>query len=581
MRPRRWKRLSGKGRNNRKINDGMRQHSGYPRLFRAFAAALAAVLYLCSPPSASAEGNDERYFSDLKGIELMGQVYREVAEKYVDTLSISRLMYSAIDGMLETLDPYTVFLDEQQSRELGELTSSQYAGIGITIGSIESSIFVTSVEKGWPAAKAGMLVGDRITEVNGVRLKNKSLERVRELIKGNAGVPLTLAVNRRNSGRLTFRLMREEIRLSTVNFSGLVEGFGYIGLESFGTRTFEDVQRALAGIREEVATSGGPLKGIILDLRDNPGGLLDAAVDVTSMFVPEESPVVSIRGRSQGSTKAYRTMRAPEEPDIPLAILINARSASAAEIVSGAVQDLDRGILIGERSFGKGLVQSVIRLPYDNDLKLTTAKYYTPSGRLIQQEGNGATASLRDVLPRRKRTGSGHELFRTAAKRKVYGGGGIAPDIAVEPPAESPYLEQLRYRGMLFLFSLNHASDPLDSADSTALISAFSRFLKNHEFSYRSADEKRFEVFIQSFDEDGDRKKNMPLLEAVRDELERLRNDEVARAAGEVAVALREEIVRQRDPKAARRLELARDPLFGKTVEVLSAPRKYARLLRP
>jgi len=372
--------------------------------------------------------------------------YREVAENYVDTLSLSRLMYSAIDGMLETLDPYTVFLDEEQSRELGELTSSLYAGIGITIASIEDSIYVTSVVEGWPAAKSGMLVGDRITGINGVQLKEKSLDRVRELIKGNVGVSLTLAVSRRNSARLTFKLTREEVRLSTVSFSGLVEGFGYIGLESFGTRSFEDMQKALAGIREEVAKSGGPLRGIILDLRENPGGLLDAAVDVTSMFVPEESPVVSIRGRSSGSSKSYKTIRPPEEPEIPLAILINARSASAAEIVSGAVQDLDRGILIGGRSFGKGLVQSVIHLPYDNALKLTTAKYYTPSGRLIQKEEHSAAASARDVLPRLKSGGSRHEGFRTAAKRKVYGGGGIAPDIAVEPFVDSVYLEQLRYR---------------------------------------------------------------------------------------------------------------------------------------
>ncbi|KAA6231686.1 S41 family peptidase [Chlorobium phaeovibrioides] len=560
----------------------MKQHSGDHRLFMACAAALVIVFHLYSPPSLSAKAADDRYFSAVKGIELLGDVYREVAENYVDTLSISRLSYSAIDGMLEPLDPYTVFLDEEQSRELGELTNSQYAGIGITIASIEGSIFVTSVEKGWPAAKAGMRVGDRITEINGVQLKKKSLDRVRELIKGNAGVPLALAVARRNSGRLTFRLLREEIRLSTVTFSGLVDGFGYIGLESFGTRSFEDVQKALAGIREEAAHSGSPPKGIILDLRENPGGLLDAAVDVTSLFVPEESPVVSIRGRSAGSTKSYTTKRPPEESDIPLAILINARSASAAEIVSGAVQDLDRGILIGERSFGKGLVQSVINLPYDSALKLTTAKYYTPSGRLIQKEENGALASARDVLTPRKRDGDGHEVFRTAAKRKVYGGGGIAPDITVEAPGESAYLDQLRYRGMLFLFSLEQAASGVGaSPDSAALMPAFNHFLENHDFSYRSADQKRFDLFMESFDGGEGGKKSLQVLEAGRDELERLRKMEVAGAAEDVAVALREEIVRLCDPKAARRLELARDPLFRKAAEVLSAPRQYARLLRP
>lgn len=556
------------------------------RLLKASALSVA-LLSAGAPAPAVGSPSDGGYFGTLQSIDLFGEVTRQVAGSYVDSLDLSLLVYSGIDGMLETLDPYSVFLDSEESVELGELTSSQYAGIGITIASVREAIYVTSVEEGWPASKAGLRTGDRITAIDGVSLSSKSLDDVRALIRGEVGSPVTLSLLRSGGGSFSRRIDREEILLSTVEHASFLDGrpgIAYVSMSSFADRSGADLRASLEELRAGAVRSGVPMRGVILDLRENPGGLLDAAVDVVSSFVPKGSPVVSIRGRSADATHAYPTTLEPFDGELPLAVLINARSASAAEIVAGAVQDLDRGVVVGERSFGKGLVQSVIRLPYDNALKLTTAKYYTPSGRLIQKESGNAHGA-RDVLPRKRAGAGSDEVFRTSRKRKVYGGGGIMPDVSLPDPELPAYLDALYRKGMLFLFAREwrglHPEAPAPS-DSTALSRAFGEFQRAQEFDYRSdADRKLGELKKLLAEADGKDGKSggSEAFRLMEREVASLREREIGLAEDELKPALLEEVLLHYDERRAIDLELGRDPVVLKAADILSSPRTYRRMI--
>ena len=559
-------------------------------------AIMIALLFFCTLPSAlvvaaseqpaPAHSVDKEYFDILKSIDLLGEVYREVSSNYVDTINVSGLMYAGIDGMLRTLDPYTVFLDANDSDELDELTSGQYVGIGISIASIDGSVFVTSVVDGYPAAKAGIKVGDNIVTINNRRVRKMSLEEVKVLIKGPAGSLLTLQLERQGSSSLSVRLLREEIRVSAVSYSGILGGSGYIEMKSFGTRSADDVREAFQGLLRQASDQHIPLKGIILDLRNNPGGLLNVAVDVASLFVSNGSEVVSIRGRSPEMTKSYVTGTPPLDAALPLVVLINGQSASAAEIVACAIQYLDRGVIIGERSYGKGLVQSVIRISYNTSLKVTTSKYYTPSGRLIQKEANNAVSESRKVLPKAQGD-KASEVFFTKGKRKVYGGGGIMPDIQLSEPVSSPYFSALSKKGLLFLFSsdycVTHPVIPSQPLDRPALLASFADFLHSKKFDYTSDSEQRLNELKESI------KKVQPAntesvlqdLSALQQKIDQLKEQEILKESGNVAEALEVEILRHYNERMARTAELERDPAVTKAIELFSDSRSYSRILHP
>ncbi len=567
-------------------------------------AIVVALLFFCGVPSLTfsavsepsvhsvpsvsslpADSTDKEYFEIIKSIDLLGEVYREVSKSYVDKLNVSGLMYAGIDGMLRTLDPYTVFLDENDSDELDEMTSGQYVGIGISIASLDDEVFVSSVVDGYAAAKAGIRVGDSIVSINNERVRKMSLDKVKALIKGVAGTPLHFQLERQGLPPFSARLTREEVRLSTVSYSGIFGAVGYIEMKSFGARSTADLREALQGLVRQAAEQHLPLKGIILDLRNNPGGLLTVAVDVSSLFVPSGSAVVSIRGRSAKLDKSFVTETPPLDAQLPLAVLINTQSASAAEIVAGAMQDLDRGIVIGERSYGKGLVQSVVRLSYNTAVKVTTSKYYTPSGRLIQKESNNAVSELRKVLST-SHEGKASEVFYTKGKRKVYGGGGIMPDIQLSEQATSPYLSELRKRGLLFLFSSAYRSThpliPSQPIDRPALMALFADFLRGKKFVYTSESERRFNELKESMKkvqpENTERSQSLTLL---LQEIEQFKKQEIQKESASVAQELEVEVLRHYDERMARKAELDHDLVVKKAVELLSDSLKYAQILHP
>ncbi|MFZ4525839.1 MAG: S41 family peptidase [Chlorobium sp.] len=550
-----------------------------------FVAALLFFFCLSSSSLFAVSAHEKEYFDIIKGVDLFGEVYREVSTGYVDPLDVSELMNAGIDGMLRTLDPYTVFLDEEDSGELDEMTSGQYVGVGITIGIIDGVYFVTSVVEGYAAAKAGIRVGDSILAINNKEVKKASLVEVKALIKGTVGASLTIRLDRQGTPPFTVSLVREEVRSRSVSYAASIQEVGYIEMKNFSIHSANELRTALLGLLQQAKEQHKPLKGIILDLRNNPGGLLNAAVDVTSLFVRKGSEVVSIRGRAVEMAKSYKTEVSPLDATLPLVVLVNKESASAAEIVSGAIQDLDRGVIIGERSFGKGLVQSVIRLSYDNTLKLTTAKYYTPSGRLIQKESKPAHES-RKVLPKAPGNDAS-QVFYTKNRRKVYGSGGISPDVELSEMVASPYLTELRKKGMLFLFASHYSSSfpvmPPQPLDRHQLMVSFGNFLRDKKFVYSSESERRFNELKESMKkvqpEQNDTAQNS--FSSLRQEIDRLKEQEIEKESTGVAKALEVEILRHYNEPLARRAELDNDSEVTKAIEVLSDSGTYSSILHP
>lgn len=307
---------------------------------------------------------NENFFEITRNIELLGKVYREISTSYVDNIDVAQFMRAGIDGMLSTLDPYTVFMDEEESDDIEQITTGKYAGIGVSLGTdADGRVMIMSVTEGYAADKAGMRIGDVIIEVDGKNVKGKSLSEIRSMVRGDSDTELRLKVEREGERKpLDFVLIRREIIIKNVAYSGFVDdGIGYIKLERFSVNAAEEVASALRALQDSSKIKGQKLRGMILDLRDNPGGLLDAAVSIAGKFVPQGSVIVTTKGRDTTKVRSYTSPVAPLMLDVPLAVLIDGGSASASEIVAGAIQDLDRGVIIGTRSFGKGLVQTISR----------------------------------------------------------------------------------------------------------------------------------------------------------------------------------------------------------------------------
>lgn len=545
---------------------------------------LVVMLVLTGTALKPADNTEKEFFSIARNIELLGDVYGGVSENYVDTVDTAEFMYAGIDGMLETLDPYTVFLDKQESQELGELTSGQYAGIGVRISEIAGDVYIVSVFEGTPASEAGLRVGDRIVKVDRHAVEGKELDEVKNFIKGPSGSTVVLSVERYGQKRARrYRLTRQEVRVNSIRYAGLFGTVGYFEMSTFGNRSAEELGKAINDMRTAARINNHDMNAVILDLRNNPGGLLDVAVDVTGLFVDKGSQVVSTMGRDPESEIRYRTTREPSVDELPLAVLINKNSASASEIVAGAIQELDRGVVVGDRSFGKGLVQSVISLPYDCTLKLTTAKYYTPSGRLIQKE-HGWAGGVRDVLGREDNDKS-EAVYYTRNRRKVYGGGGILPDIRVEADLLSGYEASLRKEGMLFRYANKYRASndslPETGIDRKSLIQDFELFVKKEGFVYQTEPEVLLEEVKGSLQEEQGAGKADTLIASLENEMKRLASMKISGESETLALALEREIMRHFDEEAARRSFLEDDPVVKRALAVLMDSRKYREILRP
>jgi carboxyl-terminal processing protease len=439
--------------------------------------------------TASAGSPDGDYFLEVnKSIDMFGRVYKEITANYVDEIQPERFMEAGIEAMLGSLDPYTTYIDREEGDEVELLTSGKYGGIGVTIGYREGLIQIVTVMDGYSAQKQGILPGDRIIAVDDVMVSGHKPDEVRTLTRGTPGTEVKLLIEREGEkDSLTFVLIREEIRLKDVTYASFVEpGIGYVRLERFSRKAGEEVRQAIKKLESE-----GKLNGVILDVRGNPGGLLDAAVEVVSKFVPRGSRIVSTRGRRSDAEKSYMSQEEPLVPDVPLVVLTDRESASASEIVSGALQDLDRGIIVGDRTFGKGLVQTILPLNYGAQLKLTTARYYIPSGRSIQEIDykrrgpDGVFSAYSDSIKKE---------FRTTGGRLVYEHGGITPDSVVELVDRGPMVEALLRKSMFFRFINSYSSQMkgnLPQSVNDDMVTSFRKFLDEQQFDYQEQTEEK------------------------------------------------------------------------------------------
>ncbi len=444
---------------------------------------------------------DDDFFALRKNFQIFGAVYEELISGYVDPLDPEKLMRSGIDAMLEDLDPYTNFIDEADNTDIDIITRGRYGGVGLNIGVRNGKITVTSPIEGTSGYKQGVRTGDVITEIEGQDASDLSLSDVRHLMRGEAGTAVEIKIEREGEPEpIEFMLTRQQVELKNVAYAGFADssaGIGYLKLDRFARDVGGETRTALQDLK-----SSGRLEGLILDLRDNPGGLLDGAVDITQLFVSQGSVIVSTRGRLAQTERVYRSKLPPLLPETPMVVLVNGLSASASEIVAGAIQDLDRGVILGEPTFGKGLVQIIKPLPYNTSLKLTASKYYTPSGRSIQAidyaEHDGVERSFPDSLRR---------TFNTEAGRPVKDGRGIEPDRAVAPGSDSD-LEAALDRLAAFFFYANHyaAENPTVSRDfevTDAILADFRRWLDEENFAYRTDAERAVEALENNLDEIG------------------------------------------------------------------------------
>jgi len=513
-----------------------------------------------------------------RGIDLYGKVYKEIAVNYVDTLNPEELMRAGIDGTLRTLDPYTVFIGEKENDEIDLITTGKYGGVGVTIGQRDGYITVISLIEGFSAAKQGIAVGDRIVEVDGKSLTGSSLDGVRQLVRGVPGTELKIKIEREGEKKpIDFVLLREEILVRNIAYSGYVsDSIAYIRLERFSRTAGDDLRNAIKDLQVK-----GELKGLVLDLRDNPGGLLESAVDVVSKFVPEKSLIVSTRGRKTASEKKYISSEIPIIRNLPLTVLVNRYSASASEIVCGAIQDLDRGIVVGTRTFGKGLVQTIMPLSENSSLKMTTAKYYTPSGRCIQEidyghrDGDGNGTTIPDSLR--------HE-FRTANGRRVWESGGILPDTIVMDSIHSAFFDELNRKAMFFKYANHYAVENKTLPDNFEVtdrqIEDFEAFLKDKGFEYEEEGEMKLQELRKLAANARYDKSFIEGVEKLEATLKTDKSRQIHRYQEEIRNTLKTEILaRMKNENARFESTFARDPQLQTAIKIMQNKKIYGKLL--
>ncbi|MGQ1889490.1 S41 family peptidase [Thermophagus sp. OGC60D27] len=443
-------------------------------------------------------GNEERNFSIVKNLDVFYSLFRELNTYYVDKTDPGELIEKAINAMLESLDPYTTYIPETEMDDFNFMTTGEYAGIGALITQMDDYVYISQPYKGFPADEAGLKAGDKIVAIDGQDMKGKNSEEVSIKLKGPANTEVKVKVERYGVDKpLEMAIVRKNIQINPVPYYGMVENnTGIIILSNFTHNCSAQVEKALKKLKDQGAEK------IILDLRGNPGGLLDEAVKVVNLFVPRGSEVVSTRGKIKQWDKIYRATKAPVDTVIPLAVMVNRGSASASEIVAGAIQDLDRGVIVGSRSFGKGLVQTTRNLPYNTKLKITTAKYYIPSGRCIQaldyshRNEDGSVGFVPDSLISEYQTNNG---------RTVFDGGGISPDVVVPRDTFSNIAYALIAQQTIFryanVFCSQHTSIPTPEEFSVTdeIYNDFTGYvLSLDDFKYTSASRERFKKLVEA-----------------------------------------------------------------------------------
>ena len=520
----------------------------------------------------------DNYFEIAKNLDIFTTLYKELNTFYVDETSPGDLMKKGIDEMLKSLDPYTTYIPESKIEDFKFQTTGQYGGIGAIITKIDDYVVIAEPYKGFPAQKSGLIAGDKILEINGVSAQGKTTEEVSKVLKGQPNTSVTLLIQRpylETPFEVTFD--REKVSVASIPYSEYIsEGIGYIRLRSFTRNCANELKNVITELKKDQ-----DLKGLILDLRSNPGGLLNESIDIVNLFVERGEEVVSTKGKIKSWDKSYVANKTPLDLELPLIVLINSSSASASEIVAGSIQDLDRGIVIGERSYGKGLVQQTRKLSYNSQLKLTVAKYYIPSGRCIQaldysnRNDDGSVGKVPDSLM---------TSFTTRNGREVKDGGGILPDILISPEKYGMIISSLIQERLIFDYATNyfyhHDSISEDFIFSEIDFQSFITYLSDKEYSYKTETEKALEKFKNEASEEKYFSDLSEQYDILVKQLQQNKNDDLQKNKSDIKEILTAEIMsRYYYQKGRIKAQLNFDLEVAKAVEILQNQAQYDSIL--
>ena len=540
---------------------------------------IVAVIVLIAVAFFGFKKGDDRNFQIAKNLDIFNAIVKELDMFYVDTIDPNKTIREGIDNMLYSLDPYTVYYPENDQDELEMMVKGSYGGIGSLIRYNPKLQYTVIAEpyEGMPAAESGLKAGDILLEIDGKDLKNNS--DVSTLLRGQVGTSFKLKVQRPGVKEpLEFTIVRRSIQMPTIPYYGIMEGqVGYINLSSFSGSPSKDFKNAFLDLKKQGATS------LVIDLRNNGGGLLDQAVEIVNFFVPRGKTIVTTKGKIKQASNTYKTLREPLDTDIPIAVLVNSGTASSSEILSGSLQDLDRAVIVGNRTYGKGLVQVPRSLPYGGNLKITTSKYYIPSGRCVQaidyahRNEDGSVVRIPDSLT---------TVFHTAAGREVRDGGGVSPDIEVKQERLPNILYYLVRDNLIFDYATDYCLKhpviaPAEKFELTdADYADFKNKVKGVDFKYDQQSEKILKTLKEAAEFEGYMKEASDEFKALENKLTHNLDRDLDYFSKDIKKMIAEEIIkRYYYQRGAIIQQLKGDNELDEAVKILTNPERYQQIL--
>jgi carboxyl-terminal processing protease len=544
---------------------------------RKFAVAVVVILALGVGLSFTSPA--DRYFEIAKNLDIFATLFKEVNALYVDDVNPNKLVRTGIDAMLNSLDPYTNYIPEDEVEDYRTINTGQYGGIGAVTREFGNRTVVTMIMDGFGAQKGGLHIGDEVLKIDDIELAKLTREESSHLMKGQVGTSVSLTVKRVGvTAPLRLEFKREKIKVNNVPYSGMIgKDIAYIQLNDFTPDAGKEVRNALTALKEQGA------KGVVLDLRGNPGGLLIEAVNIANIFLPKGKLVVSTKGKIPENNLNYETLNVPVDTEIPVAVLINRGSASASEIVAGTLQDYDRGVIIGEKSYGKGLVQVSRPLSYNSQLKVTTAKYYTPTGRCIQvldyshRRDDGSVGSIPDSLKR---------AYRTTNGRTVHDGGGIDPDVKTEAEEAHTLTQVLYDQGFIFDFATQYVYKHTDAPESRTFVltdddyQQFVSWMQTRKYSYKSPLEYELEGFAGQAKKEKYYNELKPQIDHLQARIADSKKNELTLYKDQIKMLLEEEIVgRYHLERGSIEAGFKYDQDIRKAIDIVHNPAQYKKTL--
>lgn len=539
---------------------------------------LTLVISLFTVNEISAQNQNN--FELSKNLEIYADILRQLNLNYADDINPGELNTTAIDAMLENLDPYTVYVPESRREDFELMTKGEYGGIGSLIQKQDEYVVITEPYEGFPAQVSGLRAGDKIIAINGESAAGKSSSDISEKLKGTPGTPIILSIQSyKDTAIRDIEILRQKIKFPNIPYYGMLDDhIGYISLLQFNPNCANEVKKAFNELAAE-----NDLQGLVFDLRNNGGGLLNEAVDIVNVFVPKNKVIVTTKGKNKSNTQVHRTRNNSINTKMPLVVLVNGHSASASEIVAGAIQDLDRGVVIGEKTFGKGLVQNILELPYNSKMKLTVAKYYIPSGRCIQAIDyfdEDIADSLKNVPD------SLLNVYKTAGGRKVYDKGGIEPDINTESRMFSQISGDLYAQNYFFNFvndfvlANDSISSPREFVISDSVFSDFKGFVEKQGFDYKTETEMLLDRLVKSADREDYKTALDTLLTSLSEEIVVEKKKDLDKNRTEIEEMLKMEIItRYYYQKGKMESSLINDPEIKEALNIIENKQTYSSIL--